>query len=91
MEQRVAVGDDRLVLLAELHRTGLHRTLEGQEALAAFAADAQHAAAPEQPVVCGVEQAVFLQAPSAQRRGADREHPLARVFGAIELELDFAL
>ena len=90
-EQRVAVGDDGFVLFAHLHQAGLHRALEGQQALAALAAHAQHAAAPVEPIVGRIEQTVFLQPPAAQRRGADGEDALARLLGAVEPQLDLAL
>src|SRR5262245_64734715 len=41
-EEHVAIGHDRLELLAQLHHTWLHGTLEGQETLAAFAPYAKY-------------------------------------------------
>ena len=43
-----------------------------------------------QPLVVGVEQAVFLEPAAAQRRGAEREDPRARLVGTVETKLDLA-
>ena len=63
VQQQQAVADDGLHLFAKLHRRVLHRALEGEQRLAAFEADAKHAAPAAQLIVVGVEQVVFLQPP----------------------------
>jgi hypothetical protein len=62
----IAVGDDGLVLFAELHDTGLHGPFEGQQALAVLVAHPQDAAALIEPIVLGVEQTVLLQPAAAE-------------------------
>ncbi len=90
-QQHVAVGDDGLTFLSQLHRARLHRALEGEQALAAFVAHAQHGTLPAKQLVVGVEQTVFLQAPAVERRGAERENLRSCLVGALEAELDLAL
>ena len=90
-EQHVAVGDNRLTLLAQLHRAGLHRPLEGEQALSALIPHAEDGTlAPEQLVV-GVQQTVLLQAPAVERGGAKRKNLRSCLLGTFETELDFAL
>ena len=76
-KQRVSIGRHRFVFLSQLHRAGLYGSFEGEKTPAAFAADAQHTAAPIERIVLGIEEAILLEAPSAQRRGSDRQHALS--------------
>ncbi len=74
------------MLLADFHVTGLDRPFEGEQALAAFAANPQDAAAMEELIVPGIEEAVFLEAASPQHGGADArgEDARARFLGTLE-------
>ena len=83
-------ADHRLVLLAQLHRAGQRRTLEGEHAVAAVVPDAKRRSLAAQWFVRGVEQGVFLQAAAAERRGADRHDARPRVVGGVEPEFDLA-
>jgi len=90
-QQHRAVADDGFELLAQLHRRRLHRSFEGDAALAVFHADAQHRTAPPELLVVGIEQGVFLEPPPEQRRRAGREHRAPRLVGAVEPQLDLPL
>ena len=79
------------VLLADLHRAGLHRPLERQQALAGFGADAEDALPPPQRLVFRVEQSVLLEAAAAKRRSARRENGCARFLRTAKSKLDFTL
>src|SRR6185436_15437550 len=50
-QQQPAVADHRLELVADLHLARLHRSLEGDPALAVLDADPEHAAPPPQRLV----------------------------------------
>jgi hypothetical protein len=89
MKQRVSVGRNRLVLFAQLHRAGLHGSFVGEQTPAAFTTDPQHTATAIQRILLGIEEAILLEASSAQRRRADREHALPCLVCAREPELDF--
>ena len=69
----------------------MRRALEGQQALAAFGSHAERRSLAAQPLVVGVEQAVFLQPPAEQGSGAERENLRACLFGTVEAKLDLAL
>ncbi len=69
----------------------LHRSFEGQQAPAAVHADPQRRAPAVEVFVAGVEQAVFLQPPAVNRRGAGGQNGRAGGFGAVESQLDLAL
>ena len=86
-----AVGDDGFEFFADLDEAGQRRALEGQQALAALGSNAQRRSLAAQPLVLGVEQAVFLEPAAEQRDGPERENPRARLFGAVEAQLDLAL
>ena len=45
---------------------------------------------PAEQLIVGIEETVFLQAPSMQRRGTERENPVPCLVGTVEAELDFA-
>ena len=90
-QQRRAVGDDGLVLLADLDDAGQHRPLEREQALAALRPHAQRRSLQPQPLVVGVEQRVFLEAAAVQRRGAERENLRPCLVGTVEAKLDLAL
>jgi hypothetical protein len=79
------------VLLADLDAPGKRGPFEGQQALAAFRADAQRRPLPAKQFVLGVEQRVFLEAAAVERGGAERENPVACLAGIVEPELDLAL
>src|SRR5689334_12398937 len=87
----LAVANHRLIFVADLHRPRKDRTLERQKAFAGFSAEAQHAAAPSQRFIFGVEECVFLQAARSQRRGAGREYRGPRFIWSGEPEFDFTL
>ena len=86
-----AVADDGLDLFADLEVGGLHGTLEREQALAAFDADAQRGAPAVEIFVAGVEQAVFLKSTAVCRRGAGGQNGRPGGFGAVEPQLDLAL
>ena len=89
--QHFAVADDGLEFVAHFHAARLHRTLEGEEALARFGADAQNASAAPQRLVFRIEQRIFLEAAAAEGSGARRENQRAGLLRTIEPEFDFAL
>ena len=89
--QHGAVGDDCFVLVAYLHRARLHGTLEGQQALARFRANAQDAPPPAEGFVLRVEQRVFLKAAAAKGSGPRRQDGGAGFIRAFESEFDLAL
>ena len=91
VEQQQAIADDRLHFFAELHRRALHRPFEGQQRLAALHPHAQHAAAEAQLIVVRIEEAVFLQTPTAQRCGARGENRLPRFLRIAKTQFDLAL
>ena len=90
--QHAAVGDDRLEFLADLHRAGLHRALEGEDAARRRRVRTRRVdrSRTSDPSSVSNRRSSCSRRPRSGR-GAGGQHRGARVGGVVEPQLDFPL